>query len=305
VIKKKQSHVKKTPPPAPPKAAVKVPPKMVVKAPPPAQTRALAVSTKSLLMQDAGQGMQGMNPEDFAIPRLAILQPLSPQVNKRDENYLEGAEAGMILDNVSNTLYDGQDGILVVLVSYRRTHLQWWPRDSKGGRGFIKDWGPDSSILSQTIRDEKFRNLLSDGSEIVPTAEYYAFVVDEETGQYERVMIPMARTQLIKAKKLNTVASTLMVPVEGMPRRAPLFFRAYYFRTRPESNEKGNWFGWDIQPGPALLESELDLPVLNGGERIYLEARSFRQAIESGTVRVASPLEDGGVGSANSEDSPM
>lgn len=287
------------------------PPPAKGKPAPPAETKALArqqqtavavsANVQDLLAQDAGSGLEGMSKDDFAVPRLSILQALSPQVNKRDEAYIDGAEVGMILDNVSETLYSGEDGILMLLVSYRRSHLQWWPRDSKKGKGFIADHGPDPAILTQTKRNDKGQNLMPDGSEIVPTAEYFGFLVDEETGHYERVLISMAKTQLIKAKKLNTMASTFLVDVPGRGRQvAPLFYRAYRFKTKPESNDKGNWFGWDITPGPLVTE-------LENGDQMYLDARAFRQAVQSGDVKVAAPVADGSIDpSAAADDSaPM
>jgi hypothetical protein len=289
--------------PAPPNRAI------ARRGPAPGEETAVALrpAIDELLFADAGSGMEGMKQEDFAIPRLAILQALSPQVNKRDENYIEGAEAGMIYDNVSGNLYDGQEGILLVVVSYRRAHLQWWPRDSNKGKGFIKDWGADPSILNQTTRSDKGANLLKDGSEIVATAEYFAFLVDEATGDFDRVLVAMNKTQMIKAKKFNTIASSLMVQVSGQPRQAPLFFRAYRFKTKPESNDKGNWFGWEIVPAQALLVNDMGMEVLPYGERLYLEARAFRQQVLTGGVKVAAPMEDGHIGASAgaSDDAPM
>jgi hypothetical protein len=262
-----------------------------------------AVNVQSLLAEDIGSGLEGMTKDDFAVPRLTILQSLSPAVNKRGEDYVEGAEVGMIYDNVSGALYDGQEGILMVLVQYRRSHLEWWPRDSKKGKGFVADHGPDPSILTKTTRTDKGQNLLPTGSEIVPTAEYFGFVVDEATGSYERVLIPMSKTQLIKAKRLNTMASTLLVDVPGKGKAvAPLFYRTYLFKTKPESNDKGNWFGWDITPGPLVAE-------IKNGTNIYLEARAFKQSVVKGEVKVATPVADDGHGSAGTgaddDEAPM
>ena len=242
----------------------------------------------NMVADDVGLGLESMSPEDYAIPRLSILQALSPQVNKRDDAYVEGAEVGAIYENVSNRVFDNETGILMLLVSYRRAHLQWWPRDAKAGKGFIKDHGPDPAILSKTKRNDKGQNLMPDGSEIVPTAEYFGFLINEEDGTYERFVISMSKTQMIKAKKLNTMASQFTVDVPGKGRQvAPLFYRSYRFRTKPESNEHGNWFGWDIEPGPIVTQ-------LKNGEQMYMDARNFRASILSGNIKVADPNADAG-----------
>ena len=55
---------------------------------------------------DAAQGAQNISQEDLALPFLKILGQLSPEVNKRDGKYVEGAEPGKIINTVTNELYD-------------------------------------------------------------------------------------------------------------------------------------------------------------------------------------------------------
>ena len=57
-----------------------------------------------------GVGFSEVTTEDLAIPFLRVLAQLSPQVNKRDGAYIEGAEAGMIYNTVMNEVYDGEEG---------------------------------------------------------------------------------------------------------------------------------------------------------------------------------------------------
>ena len=64
--------------------------------------------------QDAGKGLGVLGQEDLALPFLKILGQLSPEVNKRDGKYVEGAEPGMIYNSVSHQLFDGEKGINVI-----------------------------------------------------------------------------------------------------------------------------------------------------------------------------------------------
>ena len=64
---------------------------------------ALAVNT---FEADANQGAQNISQEDLALPFLKILGQLSPEVNKRDGKYVEGAEPGKIINTVTNELYN-------------------------------------------------------------------------------------------------------------------------------------------------------------------------------------------------------
>ena len=79
---------------------------------------ALAVN---IFEADADKGSQNMTQDDLALPFLKVLGQLSPEINKRDGKYVEGAEPGMILNTVTNEIFDGTKGInvLPVMVTYK------------------------------------------------------------------------------------------------------------------------------------------------------------------------------------------
>ena len=70
---------------------------------------------------DAQQGTQNISQEDLALPFLKILGQLSPEVNKRDGKYVEGAEPGKIINTVTNELFDK---ISVVPCHYKRQYIE-------------------------------------------------------------------------------------------------------------------------------------------------------------------------------------
>ena len=78
-----------------------------------------ALST-NLFEADANAGSQNMTQEDLALQFLKVLGQLSPEVNKRDGKYVEGAEPGMILNTVTTEIYDGAKGINVLPVFYEK-----------------------------------------------------------------------------------------------------------------------------------------------------------------------------------------
>ena len=68
-----------------------------------------ALST-NLFEADADAGSQKISQEDLALPFLKVLGQLSPEVNKRNGKYVEGAEPGMILNTVTNDFMTGVRG---------------------------------------------------------------------------------------------------------------------------------------------------------------------------------------------------
>src|SRR4051812_45080055 len=60
--------------------------------------------------------------DDLAIPFLRVLQDLSPQVKKKDEAYVEGAEVGMFYESATKQLWEGEEeGILVIPVYHEQS----------------------------------------------------------------------------------------------------------------------------------------------------------------------------------------
>ena len=140
----------------------------------------------SILLEDAGTASENMTADDMLIPRLRILQAQSPQVNKADGAYVKGAEAGQILDNVANELVDGEKGMTVVPVSYRKTYIEW-----SDDRKLIKDHGLQPANLDMCVQDDKGKLRTPDGNQMVLTAEYFVYVVGED-GNFSPAILSMS-----------------------------------------------------------------------------------------------------------------
>lgn len=241
----------------------------------------VSTQMQNLLMEDAGAGSENIGREDVAIPRIVILQSGSPQVNKRDAAYVEGASAGDFFNTLDNSVFDGAEGVLFVPCAYRRAFIEWKPRTDGGG--FVRDHGSNPAILDQCHKDDASgKDILPNGNEVVTTAEYIGFLINEESGIPQQVVISMTSTQLKKARRWNTMIQQLLIPKpQGIGVFNPaMFYKAYKLTTVPEGNDKGNWFGWEITPDVETLS-------LNNGEQIYLSARAFKKAINEGKVQVA------------------
>jgi len=61
----------------------------------------------SLFEADANQGLGQLGMDDLAIPFLRILSDTSTQIKKRDPQYIEGAESGMIYNTLTKEIFDG------------------------------------------------------------------------------------------------------------------------------------------------------------------------------------------------------
>jgi len=126
----------------------------------------------SMFEADASDGIGQLSQEDLAIPFLRILSDTSPQVKKRDPEYVEGAEVGMLFNTLTREIYDGEKGIKVIPCSYTRQYIEWMDRD-KGTGAPVNIYPSDSNILSQTTRDDQKKDRLPNGNYIEDTANHF------------------------------------------------------------------------------------------------------------------------------------
>lgn len=196
-------------------------------------------------------GFEHVRPEDMGIPFLMILQAMSPEVNKADPEYqmfkIEGAAAGDIIVNTTKEIVyddDGDSTMDFVPFSFIRKWVEW-----KADRGGFVKQHDDMSILAQTKKDEKGRDVLANGNTIVTTAYFGGYLL-REGKEPLRCIISMTSTQLKKSRYWINMATSM----KQNGRTLPLFSHIYSLSTTPESNEKGSWYGWKIESGSMMTD---------------------------------------------------
>jgi len=217
-----------------------------------------------------GTGLEEMTTEDFAIPFIRVLQPLSPQVQKQDGKYVAGASAGDLYNTVTDEVYDGEKGISIVPCAYTKKYLEWIPREKGGG---LVNPNHDISILSKCVRDEVTNRFITpDGNEIVETAQFFILVLEDEPQQ---AVLAFTSTQLGVARKWSTMLRMARVQNnKGVSVGAPMFAYTYKLTTNTQSNEKGVWNGYSVnQEGITELS-------------IAMMAKDFMAAARAGDVQV-------------------
>ena len=93
-----------------------------------AKKKESSIVLASMFEEDANTSFSNMSSDDFALPFLRVLGQLSPETNKRDAKYVEGAEPGMIFNTVTKQLYDGEKGVDVIPCYYKREYVEWSDR---------------------------------------------------------------------------------------------------------------------------------------------------------------------------------
>ena len=224
---------------------------------------------------DAGQGLN-MTQEDLALPFLKVLGQLSPECNKRDAKHVEGAEPGMIINTVTNEIYDGEKGIDVIPVHYKRQYIEWQDRgESQGAPVKIYEAGDD---LPKTTRDKFNKDRLANGNYLENTASHFVVVLGKNP---TTALISMKATQLKVSRKWNSMMMGLKMQGKNGLFTPPTYSHIYKLSTVQMSNDKGTWFGWDV--------SKVG-PVSDKG--IYDMSKSFAESVGKGEIQAKHGSEE-------------
>ena len=224
---------------------------------------------------DAGQGLN-MTQDDLALPFLKVLGQLSPECNKRDAKHVKGAEPGMIINTVTNEVYDGEKGIDVVPVHYKRQYIEWQDRgESQGAPVKIYEAGDD---LPKTTRDKFNKDRLANGNYLENTASHFVVVLGKSP---TTALISMKATQLKVSRKWNSMMMGLKMQGKNGMFTPPTYSHIYKLKTVQQSNDKGTWFGWDVSKvGPVEDKNMYDM------------AKSFATSVGKGEVQAKHGSEE-------------
>jgi len=219
---------------------------------------------------DAGVGLENMGQDDLALPFLKILGGMSKELDD-----LEDARKGDIYNTVTGAVYKGKDGIKVIPVAYQRRFIQWAPRgEGTGAPTAIYSPGEAMPKTERSTEDNKEYVMDGSGQYIEETHQHFVIVLHED-GAAETALIAMKSTQLKKSRKWNSMMmSTKMMGANG-PFTPPMYSHLYRLTTQAESNDKGKWFGWEIERiGP--IEDK----------NVYQAAKAFAGQVRAGEVKV-------------------
>jgi len=237
----------------------------------------------SIFESDAAAGLSNIGHEDLALPFLKILGQLSPETNKRDGKYVEGAEPGMIYNSVTGELFDGEKGIKVIPCHYKLEYIEWQDRGT-GPSAPAKIYPSSSDILSKTTRGADYKDRLPSGNYVEKTASHFIIVAEKNPST---ALIAMKSTQLKVSRKWNSMMQSIKLKRQNGSFTPASFSHIYNLRSVQQSNDKGTWFGWDVSKVGMVEDTSL-----------YQQAKKFYESVSKGDVEV----KHGGETSAKTDD---
>jgi hypothetical protein len=230
------------------------------------QVKKTQMPSTILFREDSEKGFENVRQEQLALPILKLLQNGSGEAQKRNQNYVEGAEPGMFLNTVTKKLYDGDTGINAI-PCYHKMEYQEWAEFGTGSGRPEQIYSADSDILSKTTKDGA-KDRLPNGNYILTVHQNYVLILGDD-GSAETALISMSSSQGKVARKwLSLQMSQTMKDESGV--FTPASFAFVYNLSSVLNSGKGNqWYGYNVQSVG---------PVTDAG--LYTRAKDFHTSLE-------------------------
>lgn len=211
----------------------------------------------AFLNPDTGRGNEAVDASSMVIPRLVIVQDLSPQHKKNKPEYIEGAEPGMVFNTVTNELY-GQS-FKAIPVIFRKEQVIW--KDINSGGGF-KGAYPTVAEAEAALKELED----ADKCEIVETNQQFVMLINED-GSLTEAVISMSKSQNRISRQLNTILQSV-----GYDR----FAHVIEFRAVEAQNAAGqDYYNWRVDRMGFCTEEQ------------YRRAEKLYDAIREGAADVS------------------
>lgn len=200
-----------------------------------------------------GRGSENVTHQDLVIPRLELVQSLSPARDKRHADYIEGAEEGILYNSVTRELY-GED-VTVIPCYFLKEWIVW--KDRKKGGGFRGAF-PSKAEAEAAIKGLKDKDGKPENAEdftALDTAQMFCLLVTPK-GPAQQIVVSMSKSKMKVARKWNS-----LINLSG----DDSFAKAYRIESVQDENAANESF-WNIKVTPLGYVAEA---LYTQGEKLY------------------------------------
>lgn len=235
-----------------------------------ARTKEVTVAANTALaerpdyMGDQSRGSEEVTIQDITIPRLSMVQDLSPQRKKNNAEYIEGCEEGMLFNTVTLELYPSH--VIFVPVYFRLEWLVWKHRDSGGGlQGVCATQEEAVALVAAHPLAGQMTEKNDSVLEVQDTAQHFGLIVDPnspvDNPKATEIVVSMSRSQLKPSKQLNS-----QIRIVGGDR----FERYYRLSAVQVDGARGEYYNWKVEQLGFVSEA------------IFAQAESLYESVVSG-----------------------
>ncbi len=248
---------------------------------------------KELMDTDASLIGMGLSTDaaDNLVPIVKLLQPLSPELDRSDSRYVEGAVAGdILLPNAPHPLLSSAEG-LPFLPSYQwHDYVEWIPREQGGGIvGRSKTRPPEARRVIDPKRPKAQKWVMPSGNESSETISFAGFAVTQDG--HLPFVLPFKSSGLSVARAWMTA---MRYKKDEQGRETPIFGQVWKLSTVQQKNTMGSWYV--MQPRFERFVTSVDELRL---------AMELHKSFADGSKQADMSQDDSGASSGNEEEVPF
>tara|TARA_X000001388_G_scaffold75083_1_gene69165 strand:+ start:509 stop:1288 length:780 start_codon:yes stop_codon:yes gene_type:complete len=242
------------------------------------QTKSNGSAAVAIMSQFEGAdtGFEEMGADDLQLPRLKLLQAMSPEIEND-----EALRAGQILNSVTGDSWPSEQGVKVIPCVYHKTYVEWAPVGS-GAKGPVSVH-QSKEVMNDTIRadDGKFYKNDNSGNYIEETANYFVLIIGGK-GETSQAVVSMKSSQLTPSRNWNSKMKNLKIAgSNGEYFTPPMWSHSYFLKSEKAKNGDKTWYKWKVE-----LDSTLS------SEAHVKEASSFSKDMSAAKDKLQPEMEE-------------
>jgi len=223
-----------------------------------------ALAERPSYLGEESRGSEEVTIQDITIPRLSMVQDLSPQRKKNNAEYIEGCEEGMTFNTVTNELY--ADPVIFVPVYFRLEWLVWKHRDAGGGlQGVCATQDEAVALVAGHPLAGQVTEKQEPVLEVQDTAQHFGLLLDPnspaEDPRATEIVVSMSKSQLKPSRQLNS-----QVRIAGGDR----FERYYRLSAVQVDGARGEYYNWKVEQLGFVAE------------KVFAQAEALYESVVSG-----------------------
>lgn len=227
-----------------------------------------------------GEGYSNQTQDDTTIPFLNVLQALSPQVKP---DGVKGAQQGMLINTVTEQLFDGEEGVLFVPGNTEHCYVEWVP--IKQGGGYVGRHEIGDEVVLKAKANFKFNELKTEaGNELIETFYVYG-VICPENAMPQPVIVAITSTKIGVYKRwMGKLRSYVHVLDDGVTTQIPpLFSHLTRITTKAQTNSAGQ-DSFNIAFSPAV-DNDVRESLISPGDPRFQAARTIGKSVDDNTIK--------------------
>jgi len=190
------------------------------------------------IKQGDTRGTDHITKDDLQMPRLALAQALSPQMQEGDAKFIEGLKVGDLFNNLTGDVFGKGPIDFTVVRADSPRGIEFYPLDEGGG---IKDFSVPLDDHRMEFRTDE------NGKSIKPAAtKFYDYVIMLVPSR-ELIALSFKGTGLKVARQLNALMKL---------RGTPSFAGKYSLTTGKETNKLGTFAVHQVKNAGWVTEDE-------------------------------------------------